>query len=98
MMPWRNLAVALGIGVLRVVDECPREALAIRMARQLSSSDVIDVLADLFVAQGAPAQIRSDQGGGVRGGSSAGLDRGRRDEGRLHREGECVGARLRRAL
>jgi hypothetical protein len=48
--------------MLCVVDEFTREALAIRVARRLSSSDVIDTLADLFIACGAPAHIRSDQG------------------------------------
>ena len=38
--------------MLCVVDEFTREALAIRVARRLSSSDVIDVLAELFLAQG----------------------------------------------
>jgi transposase InsO family protein len=48
--------------MLCVVDEFTREALAIRVARRLTSSDVIDVLADLFMARGAPTHIRSDQG------------------------------------
>jgi transposase InsO family protein len=48
--------------MLCVVDEFTREALAIRVARKLSSSDVIDTLADLFIARGRPAHIRSDQG------------------------------------
>jgi transposase InsO family protein len=48
--------------MLCVVDEFTREALAIRVARRLTSSDVIDVLADLFMAGGAPTHIRSDQG------------------------------------
>ena len=48
--------------MLCVVDEFTREALAICVARRLSSSDVIDVLADLFLARGKPAHIRSDQG------------------------------------
>jgi transposase InsO family protein len=48
--------------MLCVVDEFTREALAIRVARQLSSTDVIDVLADLFVGRGVPVHIRSDQG------------------------------------
>jgi len=47
---------------LCVVDEFTREALAIRVARQLGSADVIDTLADLFVARGVPAHVRSDQG------------------------------------
>ncbi len=48
--------------MLCVVDEFTREALAIRVARKLSSADVIDVLADLFLTHGTPAHIRSDQG------------------------------------
>ncbi len=48
--------------MLCVVDEFTREALAIRVARKLTSADVIDVLADLFLAHGTPAHIRSDQG------------------------------------
>jgi len=48
--------------MLCVVDEFTREALAIRVARKLSSTDVIDVLADLFVGRGVPVHIRSDQG------------------------------------
>jgi putative transposase len=48
--------------MLCVVDEFTREALAIRVARKLSSSDVVDTLADLFIARGVPAHVRSDQG------------------------------------
>jgi len=48
--------------MLCVVDEFTREALAIRVARRLTSSDVTDVLADLSLAHGTPAHIRSDQG------------------------------------
>lgn len=48
--------------MLCVVDEFTREALAIRVARKLGSADVIDVLADLFIARGAPGHMRSDQG------------------------------------
>jgi putative transposase len=48
--------------ILCVVDEFTREALAIRVARKLGSADVTDVLADLFIARGVPAHIRSDNG------------------------------------
>jgi transposase InsO family protein len=48
--------------MLCVVDEFTREALAIRVARKLTSADVIDTLADLFITRGAPVHIRSDQG------------------------------------
>ena len=48
--------------ILRAVDEFTREALAIRVARKLGAAEVIDVLADLFIARGVPAHIRSDNG------------------------------------
>jgi transposase InsO family protein len=48
--------------MLCAVDEFTREALAIRVAGKLTSSDVIDTLADLFIQHGVPAHIRSDQG------------------------------------
>jgi transposase InsO family protein len=48
--------------MLCVVDEFTRETLAIRVARKLGSAEVIDVLADLFIARGVPAHIRSDNG------------------------------------
>ncbi len=47
---------------LNVVDEFTRECLAIRVARKLNSTDVIDVLSDLFVLRGVPGHIRSDNG------------------------------------
>jgi hypothetical protein len=43
-----------------VVDEFTRECLAIRVARKLGAAGVIDVLADLFIARGAPTHICSD--------------------------------------
>ena len=48
--------------MLNVVDEFTREALCIRVARKLGAADVVDVLADLFIARGVPAHIRSDNG------------------------------------
>ena len=48
--------------MLCVVDEFTREALEIRVARRLTSSDVIDVLADLCLMRGTPTHIRSDNG------------------------------------
>ena len=50
------------IRMLCVIDEFTREALAIRVARRLNSSDVIDVLADLMIMRGAPEHVRSDNG------------------------------------
>jgi transposase InsO family protein len=48
--------------MLNVVDEFTRECLCIRVTRMLGSADVIDALADLFIARGAPAYVRSDNG------------------------------------
>ena len=47
---------------LNVVDEFSRECLAIRVGRKLGSTEVIDVLTDLFITRGIPAFIRSDNG------------------------------------
>lgn len=48
--------------MLNVIDEFTRECLVIRIARKLNSTDVIDVLTDLFILRGAPGHIRSDNG------------------------------------
>jgi len=48
--------------MLNVVDEFTRECLCIRVGRKLGSAEVIDVLADLFMARGTPGYIRSDNG------------------------------------
>ena len=46
--------------MLNVIDEFTRECLAIRVGRRLRSTDVIDVLSDLFTLCGVPGHIRSD--------------------------------------
>ena len=48
--------------ILNVMDEFTRECLAVRVARRLTSHDVIEVLTDLFIEQGVPVHIRSDNG------------------------------------
>lgn len=48
--------------MLCVIDEFTRENLTIRVARKLKATDVIDVLADLFILRGVPTHIRSDNG------------------------------------
>ena len=48
--------------MLNVIDEFSRECLSIRIARRLNSTDVIDVLSDLFILRGIPGHIRSDNG------------------------------------
>ena len=48
--------------MLCIIDEFTRESLAIRVARKLKATDVIEALCDLFVTRGIPAHIRSDNG------------------------------------
>jgi len=48
--------------MLCAIDEFTRESLAIRAARKLKATDVIDVHADLFILRGIPAHIQSDNG------------------------------------
>lgn len=48
--------------MLNILDEYSRECLSIRVKRRLNSTDVIDVLTDLFILRGVPDYIRSDNG------------------------------------
>lgn len=48
------------IRMLNVIDEFTHECLSIRVARRLNSTDVIDVLSDLFVLRGVPGHVRSE--------------------------------------
>jgi len=48
--------------MLNIIDEFTRECLAIRPARRLNSTNVIEVLADAMVQHGIPEYIRSDNG------------------------------------
>lgn len=47
---------------LTIVDEFTRECLAIDVARQLTSDDVLQRLSWLFVTRGVPEHLRSDNG------------------------------------
>jgi transposase InsO family protein len=48
--------------MLTIHAEFTHECLAIRVARRLKATDVIDVLSDLFILGGVPGHIRSDNG------------------------------------
>jgi len=48
--------------MLTVIDEYTRECLAILVARQIRSDDVLHLLAELFVDRGPPDHLRSDNG------------------------------------
>ena len=42
---------------LNILDEFSRECLTIRVKRKLNSTDVIDILTDLFILRGPPARV-----------------------------------------
>ncbi len=48
--------------ILNVIDEYTRECLAVRVKRNLTHKDVLEVLAALFWKRGVPVHIRSDNG------------------------------------
>jgi putative transposase len=50
------------IRMLTVIDEYTRKCLAIRVGSSLKSDDVLDTLSTLFITEGVPEYIRSDNG------------------------------------
>ena len=48
--------------ILTVMDEYTRECLAVDVARNIRTENVIDCLAELFIRKGVPEYIRSDNG------------------------------------
>lgn len=50
------------IRMLTVIDEYTRKCLSIRVGFNLKSDNVLEVLEDLFIAEGVPGYIRSDNG------------------------------------
>jgi putative transposase len=75
--------------MLNVLDEFTHECLAIRVARQLKATDVIDLLSDLFILRGVPGHIRSDTGPEfVAKAVQAWITHGSRSQDRLHRPGQ----------
>ena len=57
-----KLANGKSIRMLTVIDEYSRKCLAIKVARRLKSDDVLEVLSELFITEGMPHYIRSDNG------------------------------------
>lgn len=51
-----------GIRMLTVIDEYTRKCLSIRVDKRLKSDDVLDELSKLFLSEGVPENIRSDNG------------------------------------
>ena len=48
--------------MLNILDEYTHECIGIRIKRRLNSTDVIDLLSDLFIMRGVPEYVRSDNG------------------------------------
>ena len=48
--------------ILTLIDEYTRECLALKVARKLSSQDILEQLGYLFIYRGQPGFIRSDNG------------------------------------
>ena len=46
-----------GYRTLKIIDEFTKEALMIRVARKLNSTDVVDALTDLFILRGHPHSL-----------------------------------------
>lgn len=57
-----RLSSGKAIRMLTVIDEYTRKCLTIRVAYQLKSDDVLDVISTLFLSEGIPEYIRSDNG------------------------------------
>jgi len=50
------------IKLFNVIDEFTRESLVIKVKRKMTSEDVQDALAELFIKRGIPEHVRSDNG------------------------------------
>ena len=82
--------------ILSVLEDVTHESLAIRVRRKFSSTDVVDVLTDLFILRGIPTWIRSDNGAGVRRRGHATMGRRGWDPHRFHRARLALGEQLHR--
>ena len=50
------------VRILTLIDEFTRECMALEVGRRLTSQDVLETLAELFISRGVPEHIRSDNG------------------------------------
>ncbi len=57
-----RLANGKKIRMLTVIDEHSRKCLAIKVEYSMTSDGVLDMLSDLFITEGIPDYIRSDNG------------------------------------
>lgn len=83
---------------LNLIFAAPLEAPAIRIDRKLNSTDVIDVLSDLFILRGVPEHVRSDNGPEFIAKAVQDWIAAVGGQDRLHRAGQSMGERLHREL
>lgn len=57
-----RLANGKKIRILTVIDEYTRNCLKLRVGYSLKADAILDALADLFLTEGIPEYIRSDNG------------------------------------
>jgi putative transposase len=57
-----RLADGRKLRLLTIIDEYTRKCLAIKVGYHLTSNDILDTLSDLFIQEGIPEYIRSDNG------------------------------------
>jgi len=83
--------------MLNVIDEYTRECLAIRIDRKITSNDVVEALAELFVTRGSGSyQVR--QRTGVCGRHCAIMVGKTGSQDALHRARESLGERIHRIM
>ena len=83
--------------MLNVIDEYTRECLAIRIDRKITSNDVVEALAELFVTRGTGSyQVRQQTG--VCGLHCAIMARKTGSQNALHRARESLGERIHRIM
>ncbi len=84
--------------MLNVIDEYTRECLAIRIDRKITSNDVVEALAELFMTRGTPAHIRSDNGPEFVAETVTIMAGKARSEDALYRTGKSMGERIHRII
>ena len=74
-----------------VIDEYSRKCLAIRVGSALKADDVLYTLSDLFVTEGVPNYIRSDNGNEAYSPNLAGMGQEPWRKDSVYRAGVAVG-------
>ena len=94
--------------MMTLIDEYTRKCLRIRVARQLTSTDVLSVLSEAILEEGAPSYIRSDNSSvprseattceAIHRSSSAAVVVRQKDQGDLYRSRQSLAKRFHRVV